>query len=83
MQSIKFPGATLEIGKGQEQYNTLHAMPQPGTEGEVIMCFELTDEEIERIKETKKLWYFRWTFNQAFQPFRISTDLENHIELKP
>jgi hypothetical protein len=83
MQSIKFPGATLEIGKGQEQYNTLHAMPQPGPEGEVIMCFELTDEEIERIKETKKLWYFRWTFNHPFQPMRISTDLENHIELKP
>lgn len=83
MQSIKFPGATLEIGKGQEDvYNVLHAMPQPGTEGEVIMCFELTDEEIEKIKETKKLWYFRWTFNQPFQPMKLAVNLEDHIDLK-
>lgn len=83
MQSVKFPGATLEIGRGQEQYNTLHAMPQPGPEGEVIMCFELTDAEIAQIIETRKIWYFRWTFNQPFQPMRIATDIADHIELKP
>lgn len=82
MKSIKFPGCILEIGKGQEQYNTLHAMPQYGTEGEVVMCFEMTDEEVARIVETKKIWYFRWTFNQPFQPMRITTDLEDGIELK-
>ena len=83
MKSIKFPGATIEIGKGQSEYNSLHAMPVPGPEGEVIICFELSDEEIKKITESKKIYYARWTFGQPFQPMSLSTDLADNIELIP
>ncbi len=48
MKSIPFPGSNVEVGKGQAEYNSLHAMVVPVYEGELIMCFELTDEEIEK-----------------------------------
>lgn len=77
MKSIKFPGATIEIGKGQEDiYNVLHAMPVPGPEGEVVVCFELAPEEIKRINETGKIYYSQWTFFQKFSPMRLSVDLD-------
>jgi Zn ribbon nucleic-acid-binding protein len=90
MQSIDFPGAVFKIGAGQDQYNTLHAMPVgTGEEDEVVMVFELTDEEVEQIRKTKKLFYHRLRFSRLtperieemtktmynpFQPFRISTE---------
>lgn len=74
MKSIDFPGAFLKIGAAQDEYNTVHALPVEGSpEGEVIAIYELTDEEIQQIVHTKKLFYSRWTFGHKFQPFRIST----------
>lgn len=83
MKSIKFPGCDLEIGKGQPQYTVLHAMRVPGPEGEVLMCFELTDDEIDRIKETKRIYYRRLTFGGPFQPMNLMVDLSDGIDLKP
>lgn len=34
MKSIKFEGCNLEIGKGQTEYNVIHALGVPGPEGE-------------------------------------------------
>jgi len=82
MKSIKFPGCDLEIGKGQEEYNVIHAMQVPGNEGEIIACFELSDEELKQINETKKIYYSRWTFGHPFQPMRLFTELSEGIEIK-
>jgi hypothetical protein len=81
MKSIEFPGATLKIGKDQPEYNTLHAMPIGGPQGEVICCFELSDEEISDIVKNKRIYYSRWTFNNPFQPMRLFTKLDDGIEL--
>jgi len=83
MISVKFPGSNLEIGKGQPEYNVLHAMQVPSLEGELIMCFELTDEEIERLRVTKKIYYKRWTFGHSFQPMKLQIELHDDIELTP
>lgn len=81
MKSIKFPGCDFEIGKGQPEYDVLHAMRVPSNEGEVIICFELTQAEIEDLIRTRKLYYMRWTFGEPFQPMRLTTDLSDNIEL--
>lgn len=83
MKSIKFPGCSLEIGKGQSEYNTLHAMHVPGPEGEVVMCFELSEDDLKQINQTKKIYYSRWTFGGPFQPMKLFTDLAEGIELIP
>lgn len=83
MRSLKFEGADLAIGGTQNQYNTLHARKKPT--GEVIMIFELTDEEVAEIVRTKKLVYSRLVGNSAFQPMKIMTQWpdENVPEILP
>lgn len=82
MKSIKFNGATLEIGKGQPEYSVLHAR-EVELEGipRLLMCFELNDEEIEEITRTRKVWYSRLIFSgecracaskQPFLPMQLS-----------
>lgn len=83
MKSIKFEGCNLEIGKGQAEYNVIHGMHFPSNEGEIIACFELSDEELEKINKTKKIYYSRWTFGSPFQPMRLFTDLSDGIEIIP
>jgi hypothetical protein len=83
MKSVKIPGCNLEIGKGQSEYHIIHAMSMPGPEGEIIACFELSDEELAQINVTRKIYYSRWTFGHNFQPMRIYTDFSEGIELKP
>jgi hypothetical protein len=92
MKSIDFPGATLKIGKNQtDVYNVLHAMPVPGPEGEIIVCFELSEEELKTIIETRKIYYSRLTFGNncmvcgqfhGFAPMKIFTSLDEGLELK-
>jgi hypothetical protein len=72
MLSEKFPEADVEIGKGQPEYFTIHAKHVGG--GEVVSCWVLSDEEIETILKTRRIWYHRLTFGQPFQPMRITTE---------
>ena len=73
MRSVKFEGCTHAIAGTQKEYDTLHAQVLPGKEGEALMIFELTDEEVQEIVRTKKLVYSRLTFGGLFQPFKIMT----------
>lgn len=61
----------MAIAGTQNQYNTLHA--QKTRTGELLMIFELTDEEVAEIIRTKKLVYRRLTGGQSFQPMSIMT----------
>lgn len=77
MKSINFPGANVKIGPDQPEYNTLHAMEGDKDVGELIMCFELTDQEIEQLVLTKRLYYSRLTFGQPFQPLKLFVKLSD------
>ncbi len=77
MRSLNFTNANIKIGGKQNEYNTLHAQLIDDKRGEIIMIFELTDEEIAEIVRTKKLVYSRLTFNQVYQPMRIMTQWPN------
>jgi hypothetical protein len=81
MIPVTFPGCNILIGKDQPQYQPLPAMALDGPEGERIICFELTDEELETLKTTKRLYYSQWTFGQHFHPMKITTNLEDGIFL--
>ena len=81
MKAIEFPGCNTLIGKDQPQYLPLPAMDLGGPTGEKIICFELTDEEIETLKKTKRLYYSQWTFGHNFHPMKITTNLEDGIIL--
>ena len=52
-------------------------MDQNDEKRRVICCFELTDEEIEKLKETKQIWYSQMTFGHPMHPMLMSVDRDD------
>lgn len=72
MTPKNFPQANVIYGEGQEEYQPLPA--HKTKEGDVIVCWELTDEEIEKIKETKCLYLSIMTFGRFLQPVHMTVN---------
>lgn len=68
MKPIKFYGHNIVLAEDQPEYQPLPVHRQFNTEGKCVYVWELTDEEIEVLKQTKKLYVSQLTFNQLFQP---------------
>lgn len=81
MKPVHFPGVNRIIGKEQPQYLQLPAMVIPGDDGEVIVCFELTDEEIEELKKTKLIYVKQLTFNTPYRPIMPLVDLSDAYDI--
>ncbi|MDB0602347.1 MAG: hypothetical protein V3V28_09295 [Polaribacter sp.] len=78
MKSITFPEVTNKIAEHQEEFNTVHVQFQKN-DNSVNMCFELTDDEIEEIKRTGKIWY-KQVVNGQMHPMRLSPFKNQIIE---
>lgn len=74
---IGYPNNTLEkrIAEDQPQYQTLPALPidsdLPGT---ILTRWEVTDEEIEILKQTKSVYLYISTFLQPLQPVYLTVE---------
>lgn len=89
MKSIEFPESNCALAKDQPEYQTLHVFvenkqcefvdPPTGklynkeVPWSMTACFELSDEEIEEIVRTKKLWFTQMVMGKLFQPVMMST----------
>lgn len=73
MKAVEFPQVNVRIAENQPQYETLPAHIVDEPEGRIITCFELTDEEIDEIVKTRKLWHVQLSFRQRMQPISLST----------
>ena len=51
MKPIKFKGQNVIFAKDQPEYIPLPALKMP--DGEIITCWELSDEELEKITKNK------------------------------
>lgn len=71
MKTVEFEGVNVRIAEDQEEYNTLPAFWNQ-KEGSLTYCFELSEAEIEHIKETKKVYFKQLTFGQPMQPINPS-----------
>ena len=75
MIPIKFKQQNVVIAKDQPQYQPIPAHFVEGDpSGSVIFCWQLTDEEKQRIIETGVIWHSSMTFGHAFQPQLLSTE---------
>lgn len=72
MTPIKFPEANTTYGANQAEYEPLPTLKFDS--GEIVACFELSDDEIEKIKETKCIWLSVQTFNQPLQPLFLTVN---------
>lgn len=73
MKSITFPQANIELAKDQPEYNNLPAFHgQVGSnhqETGFVFAMELSEEELNKINQTKVIWFSQLTFGRKFHPF--------------
>lgn len=81
MKPIKFPGHNRVLGEGQPQYSPLPIIALDDPEGTVISCWQLTPDEILRIRKTGRLYIQCWTFNDSLQPILPMVELGDNMEL--
>jgi hypothetical protein len=77
MTPIEFKGQNVIFAKDQPEYQPLPALVIEGNEGEVISCWQLTDEELERLNKTKCIYLSQLCFthidkdgNQRLNPLQ-------------
>ena len=72
MIPIEFEQCNTVYAKDQPEYQPLPAYKSPS--GTVVSCWELTEEDIQRIIRTRKLYISMLTFNQPLQPILPTTE---------
>lgn len=75
MKPIKTRHTNIVFGEGKDAYEPLPAWKNK--QGQVVTCWELTDEEIQQLIQSKKIYLMQLTFNQPLQP--VSLHSENPI----
>ena len=73
---IKFEQQNVVFAENQEEYLPLPARVYRNEVGEVVSCWEFTDEEIELIIKNKCVYISSMTFNQPLQPLRVTAKSE-------
>jgi hypothetical protein len=63
----------LLIAKDQDEYETLPAVDCGN--GVILTRWEVTEEDLERIKETKSIYIYLWTFGNPVQPLSVTSQL--------
>lgn len=80
MKAIKFDQSNAVYAANQPEYLPLPA--HVAMNGYTTICFELTDEDLERIKETKRVYLSVRTFKLPLQPLKMATDIDDVISLQ-
>lgn len=75
MIPVEFKGSNTVFGKDQPQYQPLPALVLE--DGQVVTCWELTDEEIDEIVKNKRMYINQMTFMSPLQPILPSVYLED------
>lgn len=74
MTPIQFPEANVIFAKDQQEYLPLPAHRVGNDVGLVNTCWELSDEEIETLIMTKKVWVSIYTFNKPLVPIMLTVN---------
>lgn len=79
MKPIEFKGQNVIFGANQPEYLPLPALRMP--DGEVITCWEFSEEELKDVIKNKCMFFKQQTFNQSLQPILPLVNLEDGVEL--
>lgn len=71
MKPIEFPEQNVVYAKNQPEYLPLPAYKTE--DGDVITCWEFSEQEIKEIQKTGKLWIAVKTFDNPLQPIFLTT----------
>lgn len=73
MKSVSFKGQNIVFAEDQPQYKPIPAFK--ASTGEVVTCWELSNEDFERLVETRRIYVCVNTFNQPLQSLFLSSDV--------
>ncbi len=62
------------VAKNQEQYQNLPVIFCDDPEKTAVCRWELSDLEIEKLKETKSIYCYIWTFGKSFNPMLLTVE---------
>lgn len=89
LKAITFPEANMNLAEEQYEYNTLPAWADVDENkhpimidettprdpnGQMVVCFELTDQDIENFIKHRKVYYVGLTFWKGFQPMSLYSE---------
>ncbi len=77
MKPVEFKGQNVVFAKDQPEYLPLPALRLP--DGEVITCWEFSEEELQEVIRTKRIYFSQLTFNTHLQPILPLVDLADRI----
>lgn len=80
MKPITFPEVNTVFAVDQPEYQALPS--HKSNAGIVTTCWELTEEELEKLKESKCIFLSVMTFNQNLQPQYLTLNKEDAICLQ-
>lgn len=78
MIAKEFKEVNVRIAEHQDEYETLPAFYN-NKEGSLLVCFELSEDELNRVKATNEVWFKIFTGGKALQPIATSTNKEDLI----
>lgn len=80
MTPVKFPEHNVVFAADQPEYQPLPAFKDVKLPSvPVVTCWELTEEEIQRVIETKQVWLSQLTFGQNLQPVFLTAKKEEML----
>lgn len=83
MKPVEFPGVNVVFAKDQPEYMPLPAMKIPNDpQGLIITKWQLSPEELERVKETGTIHLSMLTFNQPLQTRIVNRRFTNRKIIK-
>jgi len=81
MKPIEFKQQNIVIAKDQPQYGSLPAFISSTPQGDVISCWEPTDEEIEMIVKEKKIYIKMLAMRKPLTPLYVTADINEFKDL--
>ena len=79
MKSVEFPEVTNKIAEHQDEFNTVHVQYQQN-DGRLKMCFEFTQDELDEISATEKIWYKQVVGKGQMHPMKLAAFKNEIIE---
>ncbi len=78
MNAKEFKEMNVRVAENQPEYITLPAYFNPEN-GSMTFCFDLSEDELNRIKATGEIWIQLLTFGKPMNPIKMSTNKEDLI----
>lgn len=81
---IGYENNSLEknVSERQPQYQTIPALPiESELPGTILTRWEITDEELEVLRETRSIYLYVATFNNPLQPVYLTVKTPNVFEV--